>query len=343
MALSSSSALLLPAFCRGSVILRALVLAQAVAIVLAFAPGTADDPWLRLGFVSLFVQWIVLTTSAVLCVLRAQLNSLPAPRLGMAVMAILLIVTSIVSLVSHAVLAESLWFNPLSSGRFLAQNLLLALIVGLMAIQFFMLHTERHQRITAQSRAELVALQARIQPHFLFNSLNTVAELTQQNANAAEQALLDLAALFRAALHAGDNSTLVAEVKLAQQYVALEQWRLGQRLTVNWQLPDVVPDIAVPALLLQPLLENAIRHGIEPLADGGQIDVSVTQHAKQIVILVVNPLSGRLSEVKGNGIALDNIRQRLALHFDDNASFNCAAVNQQYRVKLVLPVSGTRA
>ena len=342
MALSSSSALLLPAFCRGPVILRALVLAQAVAIVLAFAPGVTDDPWLRLGFVSLFVQWIMLTTSALLCILRAQLNSLPGPRLGIAVMAILLVVTASVSLVSHAVLAESLWFNPLSSGRFLAQNLLLALIVGLMAIQFFMLHTERHQRITAQSRAELVALQARIQPHFLFNSLNTVAELTQQDANAAEQALLDLAALFRAALHAGDNSTLVAELKLAQQYVALEQWRLGERLQVNWQLPAVVPDIAVPALLLQPLLENAIRHGIEPSAAGGHVDVSVTQHSKQIVILVVNPLSGEVPEVKGNGIALDNIRQRLALQFDSSASFSCAAVNGQYRVKLVLPLLGAQ-
>lgn len=341
MTLSSGSGLILPAFCRGPVILRALVLAQAVAIVLAFAPGAAEDPWLHLGFVSLFVQWIMLTTSAALCLLRKPLNQLPALRLGVAVMAILLLVTTSVSLVAHLLLAQSVWLVPLSRTQFLLQNLLLALIIGLMAIQFFMLHIERQQRIIAQSRAELVALQARIQPHFLFNSLNTVAELTQQDPDAAEQALLDLASLFRAALYAGDNSTLVQEIQLAKQYLALEQWRLGSRLQTQWQLPDAIPQVNMPALIIQPLLENAVCHGIEPLAHGGTIYIQLQIHRYSCTLLIINPSSGAQS--KGHGIALENIRQRLALQFEDTARLSSAIVDGQFRLKLQLPLSQVSA
>lgn len=332
-----TSTILLPAFCKGPVILRALVLAQAVAIVLAFAPGAANDPWLRLGFVSLFVQWIMLTTSALLCFFRHYLNRLSAVSLGIAVIAILMSVTFAISVSSYWIIADSLWESPLPFTQFVLQNLLIALIIGLMAIQFFMLHTERHQRITAHAKAELIALQARIQPHFLFNSLNTVAELTQHDAKAAEQALLDLSALFRAALHAGSNSSLNEELKLARQYIALEQWRLGERLRINWSVSENIPNISVPALLIQPLLENAIRHGIEPLPSGGEIDVSLTIHTRQVVLLIVNPVLPGEVLSKGHGIALDNVKQRLALMFDDSASLVCARVGQQFRAKLVLP------
>jgi two-component system, LytTR family, sensor histidine kinase AlgZ len=337
MALSSDTSILLPAFCKGPVILRSLVFAQAVAIVLAFAPGAAEDPWLHLGFVSLFVQWIMLTTSAALCLLRNPLNRLPALRLGFAVMAILLLVTMVVSLLAHLLLAQSIWLVPLSREQFLMQNLLLALIIGLMAIQFFMLHIERQQRIVAQSRAELVALQARIQPHFLFNSLNTVAELTQQDPDAAEQALLDLSSLFRAALYAGDNSSLLNEIQLARQYLALEKWRLGARLQIHWQLPDPIPELAMPALILQPLLENAVRHGIEPQAQGGSISIQLQVHRSSCTLLIINPASD--ATTKGHGIALDNIRQRLALQFDDAARLSSAVVEGQFRLKLQLPFS----
>lgn len=339
MALSSDTSILLPAFCKGPVILRSLVFAQAVAIVLAFAPGAAEDPWLHLGFTSLFVQWIMLCTSASLCLLRKYLNALPALRQGISVMAILLLVTAMVSMVAHFLLAQSVWLVPLSKEQFVLQNLLLAMIIGLMAIQFFMLHTERQQRMLAQSRAELVALQARIQPHFLFNSLNTVAELTQQDPDAAEQALLDLASLFRAALHAGDKSDLRKEVTLARQYLALEKWRLGDRLRVQWQLPDPIPELPMPALVLQPLLENAVRHGIEPLADGGCISVQLSLHKHSCTLLIINP-APTLAGPKGNGIALDNIRQRLALQFEESARISSAIVDGEFRLKVQLPIAG---
>lgn len=335
----SGSNVFIPVFCKGPVILRALVLAQAVAIVLAFAPGASSEPWLRLGFVSLFVQWITLTTSALLCVFRRQLNGLQPVKQGAAVISILLLVTLTVSISAYAVFADSVWGNPLPFTQFVVQNLLVSAIVGLMAIQFFMLHTERHQRLTAQARAELEALQARIQPHFLFNSLNTVAELTQQDAKAAEQALLDLAALFRAALHAGSESTLNAEIILAKQYSALEQWRLGERLTISWTIPQIVPEVPVPALLLQPLLENAIRHGIEPLPEGGEITIELNVCAEQVVVMIVNPVVASDSRNKGHGIALDNVRQRLELMYEGKGNLASARIGLQYRVKLVLPLA----
>ncbi|MEO3864784.1 sensor histidine kinase [Rheinheimera fenheensis] len=337
MAQSIDSTLLLPAFCRGPVILRAIVLAQAVAIILAFAPGALSDPWLRLGFISLFVQWVTLMTSAVLCVLRPALNRLPSLRLGVAIMAILLIITACVSLVSYALLARSLWLSPLALEHFLLQNILLASIIGLMAIQFFMLHIQRQQGIIAQSRAELLALQARIQPHFLFNSLNTVAELTQQDANAAEQAILDLAAVFRAAMHAGDTISLSQELTLARQYLSLEQWRLGARLNVQWQLPEPLPELNMPALTIQPLLENAIRHGIEGCVQGGIVSIELVQSKTTVTLLITNPVGDRRDRSNHNGVALANIAQRLQLFFGTDASLSCNEKARQFRVKLVLP------
>ena len=337
MAQASDTTVLLPAFCRGPVILRALVLAQAVAIVQASAPGAGNDPWLRLGFVSLFVQWIMLMTSAALCILRPALNRLPALRLGLAVMAILLLITASVSLAAHALLAQSLWFSPLPAHQFLLHNLLLAGIIGLMAIQFFMLHIERQQRMLAQSRAELVALQTRIQPHFLFNSLNTVAELTQQDANAAEQAILDLAAVFRAAMHAGDSIELAQELQLSRQYLSLEQWRLGKRLRIDWQLPDALPALIMPALTIQPLLENAIRHGIETCEQGGTVGIRLLQSKATVTLLITNPYCGSRDKAAHNGVALQNIGQRLQLFFGQAASISCHAAADSYRVKLVLP------
>lgn len=337
MAQSIDSTLLLPAFCRGPVILRAIVLAQAVAIILAFAPGALNEAWLRLGFISLFVQWITLMTSAALCILRPTLNRLPALRLGVTVMAILLVVTACVSLASHALLARSLWLSPLSIEQFLLQNILLAGLIGIMAIQFFMLHIQRQQGIIAQSRAELLALQTRIQPHFLFNSLNTVAELTQQDANAAEQAILDLAAVFRAAMHAGDTISLSQELTLARQYLSLEQWRLGTRLQVRWRLPEPLPELNMPALTIQPLIENAIRHGIESCVQGGVVGIELVQSKTTITLLITNPFGEKRDSNTHNGIALANIAQRLQLFFGAEASLNCNKKERQFRVKLVLP------
>ncbi|MCH8538948.1 MAG: histidine kinase, partial [Alkalimonas sp.] len=202
----------LPAFCQNRGVLAVVVLAQAVAILLAFSPGSVGDPWLRLGVISLFVHWTSLLSIAVLCRLRVRLSVYRPWLQGMAALLTLLFFTLLVSIIAVQFLASFHWQPAQSLWQFILTNLLIAFIVGLLAIQFSAMHMERSLRIEAQSRAELDALQARIRPHFLFNSLNTAAELTHQDPAAAEQALLNLASLFRAAMHAGEQTQLKDEI-----------------------------------------------------------------------------------------------------------------------------------
>jgi two-component system sensor histidine kinase AlgZ len=327
----------LPDLCQGKMVIRVLVLAQAVAILLAFAPGTAENPWQRLGLMSLFVQWIALLSGYSYCKLRPTLARQRPLTIAASCLLLLFFVTALISSVAW------LWLNDagvLLSQRFLhfiLANLMIALVVGLMAIQLGLMHAERSQQLAAQSRAELGALQARIQPHFLFNSLNTAAELTQQDSQAAEQALLNLADLFRAAMHAGEQISLTDELTLARQYLALEQWRLGERMHQNWQLPATLPKLQVPALTIQPLLENAVRHGIESSQYGGTIDIELINSNQSVTVLITNPFAPALDKSRSNGVALANIRQRLQLYFGDSASLNRSIVNGKFRVKLVLP------
>lgn len=332
-----SSPMLLPAFCQNRGILAVVVLAQAVAIVLAFAPGSVGDPWLRLGVISLFVQWVGLLSMALMCRLRPWLVQFSALWQGICVLAILLVFTLLVSFLAFWFLTGKGWYPYTTVLSFMLTNALIAFIVGLLAIQFSVMHAERSMRIAAQSRAELDALQARIRPHFLFNSLNTTAELIHQDPKAAEQALLDLSALFRAAMQAGGQTTLVHELALTRQYLSLEQWRLGQRLQVQWCLGDEVPELMMPVLTLQPLLENAIYHGIEPNSKGGEICIELVPGNQSITVLITNTLSQQNRSSKGNGIALDNIRQRLALLYQDQAKLHCSKTETHFRVKLVLP------
>jgi two-component system sensor histidine kinase AlgZ len=189
----------------------------------------------------------------------------------------------------------------------------------------------------------LDALQARIQPHFLFNSLNAAAELTQTDASAAEAALLDLAGLFRAAMHAGAEVSLGEELEISRQYLALERLRLEHRLEVAWDLPAEVPQIRVPCLTLQPLLENAVRHGIERCANGGIISIQLVASARFATIVLVNPVGENRQKHSGNGIALANIRRRLELMYGNGASLTTSSQDGQYRVKLVLPVQVFKA
>tara|TARA_R110002126_G_scaffold16527_27_gene66092 strand:+ start:20194 stop:21177 length:984 start_codon:yes stop_codon:yes gene_type:complete len=320
-------------------IMRVLVLSQAVAILLAFAPGTAESPWQRLGLISLFVHWIALLSGYSYCKLRPVLARQKPLSIAAACLSLLFLVTALVSSLAWLWLHDAGVLLSQSFSHFILANLMIALVVGLMAIQLGLMHAERSDQLAAQSRAELGALQARIQPHFLFNSLNTAAELTQHDSSAAEQALLDLADLFRAAMHAGEQITLEQELTLARQYLALEQWRLGDRMQQNWQLPATLPKLQVPALTIQPLLENAVRHGIENCQYGGAIDIELINSSQSVTVLITNPFAPSADKSRSNGVALANIRQRLQLYFGESASLHRSIVNGKFRVKLVLPKS----
>ena len=190
----------------------------------------------------------------------------------------------------------------------------------------------------ALTEARLQALQARIRPHFLFNSINAVLSLMRQEPRRAEQALEDLADLFRVLMADNRQLTPIArEVDLAKQYLSIELLRLGDRLRVEWDVAHMPVDALIPPLVLQPLLENAVYHGIEPRSEPGTIHIRIARDGGQIQLTLSNPYQPAGNHHAGNRMALANIRERLALHFDVEASVKTLAKDETYEVRIVIP------
>lgn len=190
----------------------------------------------------------------------------------------------------------------------------------------------------AIAEARLQALQARIRPHFLFNSLNAVLSLIRSQPQRAETALEDMAELFRVLM--ADNRDLVPlsqEVALCQQYLNIEKLRLDERLQCDWQHAAILPDVMIPPLILQPLLENAVYHGIEPQSHGGVITIEIDSSGKRLLLRISNPLPPTPDKSGGNKMALKNIRERLRLHYDLEAQLVQYQADQRYVVEITLP------
>jgi two-component system sensor histidine kinase AlgZ len=190
----------------------------------------------------------------------------------------------------------------------------------------------------ALSEARLQALQARIRPHFLFNSINAVLSLIRQEPKRAETALEDLADLFRVLM--ADNrklSTLEREVELTRQYLSLEQLRLGDRLRVDWHVDNMPGEALIPPLVLQPLVENAVYHGVEPSAEPGVIDINAYKSRDEVHLVLRNPYRRQGNHHSGNKMALANIRERLSLHFDAEAGLRTTVTDNAYQVHIVMP------
>lgn len=197
-------------------------------------------------------------------------------------------------------------------------------------------------RVPAATQARLTELQSRIRPHFLFNALNSAIALVQVDPQRAEGVLEDLAELFRSALvSGGDQVSLGQEIELARRYLAIEQVRFGARLRVHWVLEPAADSACVPSLLLQPLVENAVRHGVEPSPEGGELTIRTQVHRGQALLSITNsvpdePVQGGLG---GHGIALRNVRERLALLHDVTMRFEAGLVDGgRYRVRIAVPL-----
>ena len=213
--------------------------------------------------------------------------------------------------------------------------ILCALFTAFVVAYFFW---RRRAYSPALADARLQALQARIRPHFLFNSINAVLSLIRSDPKRAEGALEDLAELFRALMQ--DNrrlSTLADELALCRQYLSLEHLRLGERLQVDWDIATMPEDALVPQLLLQPLVENAIYHGIEPGMEPGTVRIRIAREKNQVRLLLTNPYHPDYQHRAGNRMALANIRERLALHFDVEASLDTHVAGDQFEIRIVLP------
>ena len=218
----------------------------------------------------------------------------------------------------------------------LARAWILCTLLSAFLIAYFF--WRRRAYSPALTEARLQALQARIRPHFLFNSINAVLSLIRGDPKRAEEALEDLAELYRALMQ--DNrrlSTLADEVTLCRQYLGLEQLRLGERLRVDWDIATMPADALVPQLLLQPLVENAIYHGIEPGTEPGTVRIHIARDKSQVHLLLTNPYHPDYQHRVGNRMALANIRERLALQFDVEASLDTEVVGDKFEIRIVLP------
>ncbi len=214
----------------------------------------------------------------------------------------------------------------------------IAAIVTAALLYYFYLQQRAYSPAIAEAR--LQALQARIRPHFLFNSINAVLSVIRSQPKRAETALEDLADLFRVLM--ADNRDLVPiiqEIAICRQYLALEKLRLEDRLQVNWQIDGAPPNAMIPPLILQPLLENAVYHGIEPMPEGGEIMVNIYSKGTELHIIISNPYAPHNNHHNGNKMALANIKERLQLHFDLEAALKMEAKDNRYEVHIRLPLS----
>jgi two-component system sensor histidine kinase AlgZ len=323
------AATLLPNFRNLGVILRVLVIVTALTVVAAMLKSS--------NWSSLLQQWVdiaaVVQPIAILSVLLlgAANSWLHKIEYRSAVVLIVLAELAITLLVLRfgALILET---GMEDAGR----DVFFAVATTLTLIGYFNL---RNRALSpALTEARLQALQARIRPHFLFNSINAVLSLIRAEPRRAEAALEDMADLFRVLM--ADNRDLAPlenEIELCRQYLALEQLRLGARLQIDWHVDNMPKDALMPPLVLQPLIENAVYHGIEPSIEPGVVSVNIYHVRDQVHMVLRNPYRKDGNHHAGNKMALGNIRERLALHFDAEASLQARVGDSEYEVHITIP------
>jgi two-component system sensor histidine kinase AlgZ len=285
------------------------------------------------------VTWLALVVAVTLCKLRPALQRLPG-HLPYAVIWLLILLIVLVASVIARWISGALQMDLIGSSMlvFVRDNMAIAALLGAAMLRYFYVLAQWQARLAAVTRAQVEALQARIRPHFLFNSMNTVAALIRVDPEAAERTVEDLSELFRAALgqHATRDGTLGEELALIERYLAIEQLRLGARLRVRRELDDLPADFPLPRLLLQPLVENAVRHGIQPLRGGGEVILRGRREGSGIRIEIINPLPESPPE-PGHGHGLDSVRKRIAYRYGQQATVLAGAQGERFVVLLQLP------
>jgi two-component system sensor histidine kinase AlgZ len=318
----------LPNFCNLGVMLRALLVVNALlaAASILRAP-TLAEAWPEFMLFAAFGEPILIVSLAVLCAARRGLHAIGYWPSILAVGMFELLVAWLVARALGSVL-------PIRGS--LVQMGFLVLFITACTILYFDLRSRALAPAIAEARIQ--ALQARIRPHFLYNSINAVLSLMRSEPRRAERALEDMADLFRVLM--ADNRTLAPigeEVDLTRRYLAIETLRLGDRLRVSWRIDGMPRDALVPPLMLQPLVENAVYHGVEPATGGGEIAIEAGLSAGQLVIVLTNPFPGEGMHPAGNKMALANIRERLQLHFDAEATMNSEVAGGTYKVTIRMP------
>ena len=316
----------------------AVILAgEALGLLLALAPGT--EGWIvRFGLASLGIQWIAIGTLCALFLLRRPLGRVSPMQLAWACLGLLLAMTLLVASAAWELLGMTM--DPgVGRASFVLRMLALAFVVGLMGLLIYQNYWQARQLAVRAKQLELEALQARIRPHFLFNTLNTGAALVHARPADAERLLLDLADLFRSALRGPQQIPLAEELALTRRYLEIEALRFGDRLRLGWELPDAMPEVLVPSLSIQPLAENAIRHGIERRPDGGAVDVAVRLFLDHVEIRVVNDMPGTAGGGGGHAVGLASARERVHALTDGRGRIESRTEGGRYIASVYLPLA----
>ena len=326
----------LAALWRPQALLGVVLGGEALAAIIALAPAQNDGRLVQFGLASLSVQWVAISTLCILYLLRRPLSRLPPLRLTWACLMLLLGMALLVAAASWSVLAMG---APPSVSRpsFVLRMLGIALVVGMVGLLTYQNYWRSRQLAVRAKQLELEALQARIRPHFLFNTLNTGAALVHQRPDEAERVLLDLADLFRHALRGPRQIPLAEELALTHRYLEIEALRFGPRLRLEWNVPGALPDILVPSLSLQPLAENAIRHGIEQRIDGGRMEVEVLEKPDGVEVVMRNDLPASATASAGHSVGLNSARERVLALTEGRGRLDAGIEDGRFVAKVWLP------
>ncbi len=336
----------LPDFGSFAVAVRVIFIAEVIAVVVVIARNAAfdDHAWLEFTILSAFALAIAFGSVIMLKVASVLIRRMPLVSGSIFTFLLLMVVIAagtegVIYALHHFGFIETRW--PEWHTSVFTRTLLLGGIINALGLRYLILSHRADVDAKLEQEARMQALQSRIRPHFLFNSMNSIASLTRSDPPRAEAALQDLADLFRVLL--ADARKLVpisAEREISRQYLEIEKLRLGDRLKIKWSVNNIPRNALIPALTLQPLLENAIYHGIEPSFGGGTVKIELWAEGDMLNILISNPLPEvrKHARGKGNKIAMDNIRQRLSTHFGDAAALQTFEEGGQYHVKLKMPI-----
>ena len=331
----------LPDFCAAGTVLVILLVAELVAILLtlvSFEPGSFLT---ELSKMSMFVLWQALLGTVLLCQIRPWAERQGNTRA--------FVICFVVLEVMVLLLAEATWqltqvfgeavIIDATHGLFLLRTFAASSIVIALAMRYLYISSEWRRSIVLEAQSRISALQALIRPHFLFNSMNTIASLTRTDPRQAEEAVEDLADLMRANLNAPkDRTTLKEELETAAIYQRIEKLRLGDRLKVRWNVDELPMRALIPSLTIQPLLENSIYHGIEMLPEGGEVTVTGRRDGDNLDIRISNPVAEeKRDKSAGNKMAMSNIQQRFELAYGHRADVTVEDGDDVYSVQLNFP------
>lgn len=337
---------LIPNFCAGESVWLMVMVMELMAVVLTLITGERGRAAMELLLVlSLYLQWMGISSAIVLCTARRVMRGASVGMVFFTCWGLLVLVTTII--------ADGAWWlsrviplgEPIGETQqvFVLRNVAISAILSLLLLRYFWGRAQLQAQVKADAETRYLALQARIRPHFLFNSLNSIASLIMTKPEQAEEMVLDLSELFRASLSKRNTLVKVSEeVEFVKTYMRIETVRLGDKLWVNWELSKDALDARIPLLILQPLVENAVHHGVSRLKARGGITVAVHREGQKLAIDVENPVPpDDAPKRESTGVALENISQRLKLIYGDAAELTQGLARTEngsvYRASIKVP------